>query len=244
MRILDSVTPFGPLAIDHVGFVVPDLGPTIDLLRIAGLHVSDPVELFDSEGSLNQRSAHCVLDNAYLEISAPVPGKSSHLAPLLTYGPGVRILALRSGDAAADHRRFTALGLARGELRESLRVVHLGDGPSTARFRWFVAGPPVPGLLTVFVEHRDPEAVFAPELRAHSHGPMQLERLVFGRTAEPLASLADEHAGDRPETVIDRASGAVVAAIELVGGWPSSLNIGETTLAFKAINLENDHARG
>lgn len=210
------------------------------ILSRAGLLVSDPVELAGPDGPMNQIGAHCVLENAYLEIAAPVGGKPNHLVPLLAHGPGLRILALDSADAAADHRRLDHLGLARVAVRESSRSLELAGGPRTARFRWFAAGPPVTGLLTVIVEHLDREIVFAPELRAHPRGLTRLESVVFGQPARGLECLAQER-DDAPHSFIDQDHGAPIAALEFGGAPPLSLELGGALLTFRNIE-ETDHA--
>ena len=217
---MHDMAAFGPFAIDHLGLVVPDVSPCISALRGAGLLVSDPVELAGPDGPMNQVGAHCVFENTYLEIAAPSGGKPNHLAPLLAHGPGLRILALRSADAAADHVRLDNLGLADGPMRESSRAIVLAEGSRKARFRWFAAGPPVPGLLTVIVEHLDREIVFAPELRAHPRGPTRLDSVIFGQRARGLAPLARDP-GDGPDirkSATEGSLGTSLASADLAGG--------------------------
>ena len=92
-------------AVDHVGIVAYQLQPLIDAFTNLGFRVSRPEPLYGMHGgekvSLGQHSAHIVLSNFYIEISAPDPGRSdNHLVPYLEqYGPGTRIVAFTCKEA-------------------------------------------------------------------------------------------------------------------------------------------------
>jgi hypothetical protein len=153
-------------AVDHVGIVAYDLQPLIDTFVSLGFRVSAPEPLYGMQGgervSLGQRSAHIVLSNFYIELSAPEPGRDdNHLVPYLEqYGPGVRILALACTEAASAHAAITARGLEVGDVRDASRsVAHAGG--SIARFRWFpaVAGTGL-STLTCWVQQLTPHLVF------------------------------------------------------------------------------------
>ncbi|WP_195908476.1 VOC family protein [Novosphingobium sp. Gsoil 351] len=181
------------LAIDHIGIVVRDLAPTLAWLRGRGFRVNDGVPLMGADGPLGQISAHCVFANGYVEISTPVPGSGNHLEPLLAQGEGVCILALATSDAAADHARLGAL--AAGRPRASSRRVQLREGEREARFVWFPLTEVVPGAITAVVEHRDPDIVFAAELREHPNGATRLADVLFGAApALPALAAGDEQA--------------------------------------------------
>ena len=96
--IWSQAEPFVLPVIDHVGLVVSDIQAAVEELRRLGLKVSDPEPLLTSQGPLGQRSAHCVFENGYLEISAPIPGSGNHLEPFLAMGEGWRILVLACDD--------------------------------------------------------------------------------------------------------------------------------------------------
>lgn len=204
------------LAIDHVGIVVTSCEPVVALLRDRGFQVSDPRPLLGPDGPLGQTSAHCVFDNGYLEISAPDPQTGNHLLPLLARGEGIRILALRCGDAAGDHARLVGQGLVAGPVREASRVVELPQGAKTARFAWFPVADLLPGVLIAVVEHRDAEVVFAPAIRAHPNGANRLHDVLLGSAAAELAPLATA-AGDAALALVGPGASAPVHGLTVTG---------------------------
>lgn len=185
------------LAVDHLGLVVPDVAPAIDFFRTRGFALTEPTPLQGDRGPLGQVSAHLMLPNAYLEISAPIPGAGNHLDPYLARGPGLRILALASDDIVRDHARLDATGLAAGPPRPSARRVALAAGPATARFEWFpLRADAWPEVLVAVVRHLTPEIAFAPELCRHPNGAVRLSDVVAEGDWSAAATAYD--GGDPP----------------------------------------------
>lgn len=188
------MTRVARLAVDHVGLVVADLAASIAAFRTVGFQVSDPVALMtvDSDGRttpLGQDSAHIILENAYIEISAPRPGTGNHLEPYLAFGPGLRILCLASDDLVADHIALS--DLAASSVVASTRVVRLRGGDRNARFRWCsIRADFWPGILVAVVEHLDRDIVFTRELREHPNGARRLTKVTVAPGAPTLARLA------------------------------------------------------
>ncbi len=212
------------LAIDHIGIVVSSCGPAVALLRDHGFQVSEPEPLMGPDGSLGQTSAHCVFANGYIEISAPDPGSANHLRPLLARGEGMRILVLRSGNAASDHARLLEQGLVLGPVREARRAVHLPQGIATARFQWFPIADRLPGVLIAMVEHRDADVVFAPSLRVHPNRAHTMHDVLLAPAAAALASLATT---------------AGAAAQALVGRGPTAPIHGVTVTCVPGLQLDH-----
>jgi catechol 2,3-dioxygenase-like lactoylglutathione lyase family enzyme len=175
----DGATPIADLAVDHIGIVVANLEPTLAWLRARGFRVSDGEPLMGDHGPLGQVSAHCVFENGYVEISAPIPGSGNHLEPLLARGEGIRILALASRDAAADHLRLGSL--AAGPPRLASRTLRLAGGDVRAQFCWFPLSDILPGVISAVVEHRDRPIVFARELREHPNGAHRMTDILLGK---------------------------------------------------------------
>jgi catechol 2,3-dioxygenase-like lactoylglutathione lyase family enzyme len=218
-----GATPVAGLAIDHIGIVVPDLAPTLAWLRGLGFRVNDGVPLMGEHGPLGQTSAHCILANNYVEISAPDPGSGNHLEPLMAHGPGIRIVALASEDISADHARFAALGIAAGAPRPSSRLVRLGSGAVTARFVWFPLTEVIPGAITAVVQHHDRDIVFASELRDHPNGADRVDDILFGGPPAALAPLAMRGVGDLPVALDNSGLAAGIAGFTIAAA-PAGLH--------------------
>lgn len=206
--------PAHGLAIDHIGIVVSELGPTLAWLRDRGFKVNDGVPLKGADGPLGQISAHCVFANGYVEISTPIPGSGNHLEPLLKDGDGVRILALASTDAATDHSRLGPLAAAPPSA--SSRTVRLGNRELEARFTWFPLIEVVPGTITAVVQHRNPDIVFAAELRDHPNGASRLADVLFGGTA-PQLGMAE---GSYAKALTDTAAAPGIVGFSIAGCAP------------------------
>jgi hypothetical protein len=208
----EGARPLADLAIDHIGIVVADLGPTLTSLRGRGFRVSDEQPLMGADGPQGQLSAHCVFANAYVEISAPIAGSGNHLEPLLALGAGTRILALSSRDAAADHRRLHSL--AAGPPRLANRTVRLAGGEAQARFCWFPLSDILPGTIIAVVEHLDRPIVFAPELREHPNKAARLADILFGHEFPAFPSEAQPGA---PQALVSPSAQRGIAGFSIEG---------------------------
>lgn len=214
-----GATPLSHPAIDHIGIVVHDIAPTIAWLRKLGFQVSDPVALHGPDGPLGQHSAHCIFANGYIEISAPITGSGNHLEPLLAQGEGIRILALRSQDIAADYAELSRQGLAAAPPQPAARAVLLASGAAQARFSWFAAAEVLPGVITAIVEHHDAPTVFAAELARHPNGALRLADVLFGKSQPRIGGAAGP---DSPAPLLAVAADAAIAGFS-VSGLPNAI---------------------
>lgn len=178
-------------AVDHVGVVVHDLAAEVAAWRSLGFAVSDPVPLMgrDTNGqavALGQSSAHVVFSNAYVELSAPVPGSGNHLEPYLAAGEGVRILVLTASDADLARAIVAARHPAVAPVAVAARDVVIDGTAYTARFRWFpLPFDVVPRVLSAVVQHLTPDLVFHPSFVHHPNGLTRIARVVArGRAAD------------------------------------------------------------
>ncbi len=214
-----GATPLSHPAIDHIGIVVHDVTPTIAWLRALGFRVSDPVALLGPDGPLGQTSAHCIFANGYVEISAPFTRSGNHLEPLLAHGEGIRILALRSHDIAADHAQLKQTSLAAGLPRAASRQVALASDAAQARFSWFPLAEILPGVITAIVQHHDADIVFAPELACHPNGALRLADVLFGSRQPGIGEAARL---DSPVPLLAMAAEMAIAGFS-VSGLPDAL---------------------
>lgn len=197
--------PLADLWIDHLGLAVHDVAPVVPALRNARFKVSDPVELQGADGPMGQVSAHCIFENFYLEISAPIPGHDNHLRPILeTVGPGLAIILMQCADASARQAELASAGLDAGPVNDASRAVLLETGEQTARFRWFPVTGLVENAIVAEVEHRDPETVFASELAQHPNGARQIERISMGTGFAQLGKLAIGCPHGAPKVTLDK----------------------------------------
>jgi catechol 2,3-dioxygenase-like lactoylglutathione lyase family enzyme len=178
--------------LDHVGLVVDDLEAEIARWRALGFLVSEPTPLLggDPPAPLGQSSAHVVFENGYVELSSPVAGSGNHLEPFLARGEGAHIVVLsaRSVDAAWTAVARRAPGVA--PPRDAARKIFIGADIAVARFRWFpLSADMLPGALWAVVEHRTPELVFHPSLRAHPNGIRRIDRFLAEGRGAALAAI-------------------------------------------------------
>ncbi len=155
-----------------------------------------------SERSLDQQSAHFVFGTTYVELSEVTrPYPDHHLAPWLGNGGGngdggngggngngdggdgngshsgghaMRILILRTANAAAAHERAAQAGQRPTPVGEASRSLHYADG-AVARFRWLaLPAKSFPEALCGYVQHLTPELVFWPAMNDHPNGAVEL----------------------------------------------------------------------
>ena len=177
--------------IDHVGVVVHDLAAEVAAWRSRGFSVSDPVPLMgrDAQGravALGQSSAHVVFSNAYVELSAPVPGSGNHLERYLAAGEGVRILVLTADDADLARAVVAERHPAVSPVAVAARDVVIDGATHTARFRWFALPfDVVPRVLSAVVQHLTPDLVFHQSFVRHPNGLTRMTRVVArGRVSD------------------------------------------------------------
>ncbi len=168
--------------IDHIGLV----GRDVHAMRVAferlGFMPTAPKLLmrWDSKTgereSLKQESAHAVLEDGYIELSAVLTDDPAHhLAPYLRRYQGLHILALSSSDIDADRARCEKAGLAPTPVTIATREVEYGSRPGAAQFRWFMlAAESAPEGLLCYVHNHTPEIVFQPEVMNHPNSAIAL----------------------------------------------------------------------
>ena len=178
--------------VDHAGIVGHDVEAMRTAFQDAGFDVSPAAILRDRDGnSLGQTSAHILFADSYIELSAPLPGETSHLTPLVGDTMRLAILALRSDDLATDHARYLAQGLTGGPPRRAARPV----GDATAHFAWFaLENLCVPDVLVAIVEHLTPELVFAPAGFRHPNGARCLTDISLAQADSRIASISERGA--------------------------------------------------
>lgn len=187
-----------PRALDHVGIVARDLTVLREVWRRLGFAPTEPRPLLGLDASgrvvtLGQRSCHVVFDGGYVELTSVDPGTARHhLDPWRVRGDGGWIVALGAADAAVARDRCVEASLPVSAVMEASRAIDYGARRGEARFRWFMLEPAAtPEALLCVVEHRTPELVFQPEVRAHPNGACALRGIVF--VADEPAALAGRY---------------------------------------------------
>lgn len=184
-------------AVDHIGVVSRSIDDLVTGFRSLGFKVSTPTPLMAQAPDgrileMGQESAHIVLRNFYIELSAPAPScTTNHLLPLLKeFGSGVRIVAMACDNAERAYDQLLPTGLQLSPLQNARRLVPFITG-AEARFRWFSteSGARILSAITCWVEQLTPEFVFHPAARSPawvSDGAMAV--LVETGEPEKLAS--------------------------------------------------------
>lgn len=193
------------IALDHLGWLGPDVDGMAAVFERLGFRVLGPVPLEHgaAKGPSAQWSAHVMFQDSYLELTSLSAAAVDHpLHGWRTNPPAVRLVLLRAADAAAERARVAAAGWPAGELRHAERRLTYGSR-GVARFRWFsleensVPGTefPGPGTLVAWVQHLDRELVFDPGVRSHPNTVWAIEAVHCSGRPWP-AALADEDAGN------------------------------------------------
>ena len=119
------------------------------------------------------------------KITEPAPGQFSfgdYSRRYLGRREGFSMLALRSGDAAADHAAFTAAGLDTYPLFEFEREAKLPDGSAvTVGFTLaFVTDPRMPEAVFFCCQHRHPPEYFwKPAYQNHANGAIAVREVIM-----------------------------------------------------------------
>ncbi len=135
------------IPIDHVGLVNNDLDRMELLYRRLGFHIAPRQSLHTSTHvdqapqSVGQHSAHIILQQGYLELTA-VEGTAPnmHLTPYLGRPDGVQIVAIQTDSARDAHHQMHRMDLSPSDLAISSRTITYGVG-GAARFAWFMLSP-------------------------------------------------------------------------------------------------------
>ena len=178
--------------LDHVGLVGRDIAAITGAFRRLGFAPTPPRPLMARDPatgatvSLQQTSAHLVLESGYVELSAVhTDSPQHHLAPWLARGEGLHILAFGIEDIHAAHERCAAGGLAPRQVSQASRRIEYGDRHGEARFEWFMLEPDrSPEGLVCCVRQVTPELVFQRAVQRHPNGALALEGMYLG-SADP-----------------------------------------------------------
>ena len=173
------------LPIDHIGILAPEIQSLVTEFRTLGFNVVGPAELtsIDSHGDrrgLGQYSAHVMLDDDYIELTAVErPTPDHHLAQFLRNPWGVRILILSCDDIDSQHQECESKNLQPSPVNLASRILDYRDG-AEAQFKWF--GLPAtswPDALVGYVEHLTKDLVFDRSVSQHENGARGLNRLYY-----------------------------------------------------------------
>lgn len=151
------------IALDHLGWLGPDVRRLVAVFTALGFRVLGPVPLQAGEARHpdSQWSAHVMFRDTYLELTSVSEGAVGN--PLHRWRadpPCVRLVLLRAVDAAAERARLAAAGLPVRDVQHAERRLVYGAG-GVARFRWFGLGDEsVPGTVVAWVQHLDRETLF------------------------------------------------------------------------------------
>ncbi|MFM2111202.1 MAG: hypothetical protein RLZZ372_2126 [Pseudomonadota bacterium] len=178
MRVgaLDSLD--SPDSLDHVGFAGPDLDALRAEWRELGFDPTPPQALVavneaGEKVDLGQRSAHVMLERGYVELTEVRVVTGHHLAPWLTRGPALCIVAYGSKDLRSWRAQCSEPGMS--EVMTASRVIEYGERRGDARFLWCMRDPArTPAALECVVEHLTPELVFQPAVQRHRNGAKAL----------------------------------------------------------------------
>lgn len=197
------------LPVDHFVVLVHDLEDARQVFLAAGFSATPVSRHSDEMGTANS----CVmLDGGYIELMGMVAGTPANEGwrALLGEGPGLRGIALASGDIDATAAMLTAKGIDAGPPR------HFSRATSEGELRFSVIRLPralTPGLQCIYCRHHTPELLWTPQAMRHDNGA---SRIVSARAAgidalRPLAVAAGLPVEDGAEGEIGIAMARPVA---------------------------------
>ena len=211
------------IALDHLGWLGPDVRRLVDVFEALGFRVLGPVPLHSgaTTGPAVQWSAHVMFRDTYLELTSVSEGAVGN--PLYRWRsdpPCVRLVLLRAVDAAAERARLAASGLPVRDVQHAERRLVYG-ARGVARFRWFGLGDdsvpgtefPVPGTVVAWVQHLDRETLFDTSVVDQPNTVFAIEAVHCVGEPWPDA-LTDEVAGN---VELRRSAEARPAACAIVG---------------------------
>jgi hypothetical protein len=186
------------IALDHLGWLGPDVRRLVDVFEALGFRVLGPVPLHSgaTTGPAVQWSAHVMFRDTYLELTSVSAAAADNPLQRWRASPaGVRLVVLRTSDAAASHATLAAAGWQVTGVQHAQRRLAYGK-QGVARFRWFgLRDEPLPGVLAAWVQHLDREALFDASVSAQPNTVHGIEALHHGAGRWPDA-LAEEIAGN------------------------------------------------
>lgn len=164
------------IRLDHVGVVGRRMQPLIDWAKSHKFSPTEPKPLYGAPGEdgapvpLGQESAHVVLEQGYIELSAVEDlDRNSHLAPYLAQREGLLILAFESDDLETIRQRCGPYNPTR--IQRATREITYGEKHGWARFDWFMLSPQhSPDGLVCFVHPHDKALIYQPAVTRHPNG--------------------------------------------------------------------------
>lgn len=183
--------------LDHVGFIVPDLGASRALFEALGFTLTARADHTrrDAQGRVVPAgsSQHSVMfATGYVELMQITDPDAGHqLTPAMRERFGLHVLALGTADAAACHAEREAAGLRVGPVMDWSRAVSTPERSGVARFLYFDT-PWEPGAASYlcWVHHATPELVRPPSLLRHANGAASLRGVHYAGPAAALGAWA------------------------------------------------------
>jgi hypothetical protein len=175
-------------ALDHVVVLVEDLDAAADSFGALGFIVTQTAQHSPEMGTANR----CImLATTYIELLKIVrpTERNAGWRALLTGGPGLRGLALRSDDVEATAARLAQRGLLAGPPLSFSRVT----GNGTLEFSVVRAsGTADSGLQLFACQHRTSHLLWTPQKTVHTNGAADLAKLTVPCRDCALAASAVE----------------------------------------------------
>ena len=191
------------IRLDHVGVVGREMTSLLQWGRSLGFAPTEPKPLYGAPGAdgkpvpLGQESAHIVLQQGYVELSAVTDlDRNTHLAPYLRRRAGLLILAFETDDIDGARRQCAAFDPS--PVQRATREITYGNAHGWARFDWFMLDPPrSPDGLVCFVRPHDKALIYQDAVTAH---PNQVAALTG------IDLLGDDETRDRYEKLVGPAN--------------------------------------
>ena len=189
--------PTQAIDLDHIGFIVPDLGAARDLFVDLGFVLTERADHTRSNAQGQTVSAgssqHSIMFQVgYIELMQITDAQAGHqLTPAAGERYGLHVLALGCADARAWHAQCLQNGLAVRAVMDWSRPVHTPERSGLARFSYFDAPwQPSDPSYVCWVQHVTPELVRSPSLLRHPNGARALRTLHYEGAADALAQWA------------------------------------------------------
>ena len=189
--------PTQAIDLDHIGFIVPDLGAARDLFVDLGFVLTERADHTRSNAQGQTVSAgssqHSIMfEVGYIELMQITDAQAGHqLTPATGERYGLHVLALGCADARAWHAQCLQNGLAVRAVMDWSRPVHTPERSGLARFAYFDAPwQPSDPSYVCWVQHVTPELVRSPSLLRHPNGARALRTLHYEGGADALAQWA------------------------------------------------------
>ena len=189
--------PTQAIDLDHIGFIVPDLGAARDLFVDLGFVLTERADHTRSNAQGQTVSAgssqHSIMfEVGYIELMQITDAQAGHqLTPATGERYGLHVLALGCADARAWHVQCLQNGLAVRAVMDWSRPVHTPERSGLARFAYFDAPwQPSDPSYVCWVQHVTPELVRSPSLLRHPNGARALRTLHYEGAADALAQWA------------------------------------------------------